>query len=171
MLSPYSSAAEKRGLVFNPLALGFEIREPDWTVCWKCKFTMRYNAFVWLKFITLVAIYYMHYCISFQYCAIGRQWALLCNIMKNFGLFCNALQYFAIYYIECIALITKQCNGQTGQAGEHCQLTSWAGNGHLGDTQHRPPKYKAKIWGEKIFWYMPLSKYDERIKFNNQEEV
>ena len=76
---------------------------------------------------------------------MSGQWALLCNIMKNFGLFCNALQYFAIYYIECIALITKQCNGQAGQAEEHCQLTSWAGNGHLGDTQHRQPKYKAKI--------------------------
>ena len=37
--------------------------------------------------------------------------------------------------------------------GEHCQLTSWAGNGHLGDTQHRRPGRLRPKYDEK---YIPM---------------
>ena len=42
--------------------------------------------------------------------------------------------------------------------GEHCQLTSWAGNGHLGDTQHRRPGRLRPKYDEKYIEFLHQSK-------------
>ena len=100
--------------------------------------------------------------ITWQYCVHWAERALHCNSVKYHTATLCLYDYIAIerneqgalhcnyvkYHSEILCLYDYIAIERNGQGG-HCQLTSCAGNGHLGDTQHRQPKPKPK-YEEKI---------------------